>query len=404
MNQLVQFDPNHDDLVADMSFDLYGNRLCTVSSDHTIKVWQLNQVTHRWQLTASWKGHDSSLTKVSWAHPEFGNLIATGAFDRTIKIWQQPRQAAATGVAGPEAAINNGLAMANHGSGPGLGGMVTDANVNAWNLVVAKRDAQGMITDLSFAPHFLGLMLAVASSDGMVRVYETGSPVKIDNWTLLSEIDVHCLPTFAPRVEERLQGKPRSPDGGAETGLTGNVLTDTRMAPFREHRYNVCLTWCPSRFLTHTMAVGCGRAKDAKIYRYVGGRWVVYEVLSGHTDEIHSISWAPQVGRSYHLVATACKDQYVRIYRVDVSYGNLDLDGSKDLMEEYEAASANLQLHATLVASFNNHNAEVWTVAWNVTGTVLSSSGDDGKVRLWKATATGEWRAMETISTDQGNE
>ena len=28
--------------------------------------------------------------------------------------------------------------------------------------------------------------------------------------------------------------------------------------------------------------------------------------------------------------------------------------------------------------------SQVWKVEWNVTGTVLSSSGDDGKVRLWK--------------------
>lgn len=27
---------------------------------------------------------------------------------------------------------------------------------------------------------------------------------------------------------------------------------------------------------------------------------------------------------------------------------------------------------------------QVWRVSWNVTGTVLSSSGDDGCVRLWK--------------------
>ena len=27
---------------------------------------------------------------------------------------------------------------------------------------------------------------------------------------------------------------------------------------------------------------------------------------------------------------------------------------------------------------------QVWRVSWNITGTVLSSSGDDGCVRLWK--------------------
>lgn len=37
-----------------------------------------------------------------------------------------------------------------------------------------------------------------------------------------------------------------------------------------------------------------------------------------------------------------------------------------------------------IVAQFDNHNSQVWRVSWNITGTVLASSGDDGCVRLWK--------------------
>lgn len=29
---------------------------------------------------------------------------------------------------------------------------------------------------------------------------------------------------------------------------------------------------------------------------------------------------------------------------------------------------------------------KVWRVEWNLTGTILSSTGDDGRVRLWKGT------------------
>lgn len=36
------------------------------------------------------------------------------------------------------------------------------------------------------------------------------------------------------------------------------------------------------------------------------------------------------------------------------------------------------------VAQFEEHNSTVWRVCWNITGTILASSGDDGFVRLWK--------------------
>ncbi|KAJ1972393.1 epoxide hydrolase, soluble (sEH) [Dimargaris xerosporica] len=371
MSQLVQFDPKHTDLIADVSFDLYGQRLCTVGSDHIVKIWQLNGDKNQWQLTSSWKGHDSSVTKVSWAHPEFGNLIATGSFDRTVKVWQESREDV------PQ-------------SGLGGAALEADANINPWLLVVSKKDAQGMIVDLEFAPHYVGLQLAVASSDGVIRIYETGSPVKFDTWTLVSEIDINSPPVFAPYLA----------DAKSKAAAPLDLYATTAMASAN----SICLSWCPSRFLPNMMVVGCGRDKDAKIYRYVGGRWMVYEVLGNHEDIIHNVSWAPQVGRSYHLIATACKDHYVRIYRVDYSFGAIDLGDSKDLEEEYESASASLKLKATLIASFEDHHSEVWSVSWNVTGTILSSSGDDGRVRLWKATSTGEWRETETISTDQDPE
>lgn len=43
-------------------------------------------------------------------------------------------------------------------------------------------------------------------------------------------------------------------------------------------------------------------------------------------------------------------------------------------------------------AHFEHQGAQVWRVEWNVTGTILASSGDDGCVRLWK----GEWTFLTT--------
>lgn len=36
----------------------------------------------------------------------------------------------------------------------------------------------------------------------------------------------------------------------------------------------------------------------------------------GHQDDVNDVAWAPNMGRSYHLVATACKDKFVRIWKL----------------------------------------------------------------------------------------
>ena len=46
--------------------------------------------------------------------------------------------------------------------------------------------------------------------------------------------------------------------------------------------------------------------------------------------------------------------------------------------------NASTKLKVRTVAHCTDHNSTVWRVAWNVTGTILASSGDDGCVRLWK--------------------
>ncbi|THH01159.1 hypothetical protein EW026_g1472 [Hermanssonia centrifuga] len=53
---------------------------------------------------------------------------------------------------------------------------------------------------------------------------------------------------------------------------------------------------------------------------------------------------------------------------------------------------------------FDDHKSTVGRVEWNITGTVLSSAGNDGRVRLWKATAGNVWRPAGHISLEQAEE
>ena len=41
MDALYQFQPGHEDLVHDLAYDFFGQRLATCSSDQRIKVWEV---------------------------------------------------------------------------------------------------------------------------------------------------------------------------------------------------------------------------------------------------------------------------------------------------------------------------------------------------------------------------
>ena len=57
-----------------------------------------------------------------------------------------------------------------------------------------------------------------------------------------------------------------------------------------------------------------------------------------------------------------------------------------------------------LMAQFEHKGAtgtDVMKVEWNITGTVLSSCGDDGRIRIWKEDHLGKWRQHFALSAEQ---
>jgi WD40 repeat protein len=90
---------------------------------------------------------------------------------------------------------------------------------------------------------------------------------------------------------------------------------------------SVC--WNPSILDPQTLVVGChyDPKKDNKndliqIYAYSDQKkeYTFMHYLTGHTDTVTDCQWAPQFGRSFHLIASCSLDKTLRIYRVDLQY------------------------------------------------------------------------------------
>lgn len=208
----------------------------------------------------------------------------------------------------------------------------------------------------------------------------------MSQWTLMDEVTV----------------------GGTGTCESGGVQD-----PIQE---GYCLAWCHSRFSPPQLAIGSGPENTVKILRSdpnSPSHWVFKEILQGHESVIHAVAWAPNPGRSYELIATACKDRQIRIFKLSdhvpqadpivggASSGSIyfgspfgenhpavdsqqPINDTSSQIASSSVSEQQLSYHVSLVATLPDHRAEVWQVDFNILGTILASSGDDGKVRLYK--------------------
>jgi len=74
------------------------------------------------------------------------------------------------------------------------------------------------------------------------------------------------------------------------------------------------------------------------------------------------------------------------------------------LDEERIENSDDAKWTGSVVADFDHHKSAVGRVEWNITGTIISSAGNDGRIRLWKLTSGSIWRPAGNITVEQAEE
>ncbi|PBK68591.1 WD40 repeat-like protein [Armillaria solidipes] len=406
----------HADLVTDAAYDFYGLRLATCSLDQRIKIWQLDEQNGTWSAEDDWKAHDAAVSKVSWAHPEFGSIIASSSFDRTVKVWEQVLVSELNGAAASQA-------------GP---------SSSRWVEKGILHEARGTVRAVEFAPHHFGLKLATVASDNFLRIYECYESPSGTPWQLAEEIDVNTVPTssspsFLSRAHTAAVATPTQTSSSAEGApapliaqalLQQQSTSQTRPGiGNREADGGWCVSWCKDRYWGEVLATSCGVSGIVKIIQLSPSRRPATILVldpspaaqnstpsaepsatPGQTEAEHptpfaitSVAWAPSCGRSYHLIATGGRDGRVRIWKVKPSIEEPET-GDEDAVDSDEGN----RWSATIVADFDQHKSSVGRVEWNITGTVLSSAGNDGRIRLWKATSGGSiWRPAGSIGVEQ---
>ncbi|EJD51087.1 WD40 repeat-like protein [Auricularia subglabra TFB-10046 SS5] len=373
----------HGDSITDAVYDHYGLHLATCSADNRIKIWALDESTGAWSLEDEWKAHDARVCSLSWAHPEHGVLLASGSFDTVVHVW------------GPR------------GSGNMAGSVSTDSDAYGpssparWRRLAELKEAKGTVRSVAFAPPYFGLKLATLATDGILRLYD-GLP-RGSSWMLKEELNMATFGAPPPAavvaatldgVTATLAGAPVPIIASTTSGTSTPGAVASAAAPRGAGRIEAdggwCVDWCSDRSSGLLLAVACGRSSAVRIVYFPPSKrprcilTLDRELPSSYS--ITTLAWAPALGRTHHRIATGGRDGHVRIWKI--SPPSADDDAGADRSP----------WNATLLADFDEHKAPLARVQWNCTGTVLSSSGLDGRVRLWKSSYSSVWRSMGYVT------
>lgn len=348
MVQPRALDSGHQDLISDVAFDHYGDRLATCACDHTVKIWDRSEDDSvPWRCVASWKAHVGAVWKVTWAHPEFGQVIATCSFDRTAAVWEEI-----------------------------VSDVTADHHQNTWVRRAALVDSRTSVSDVRFAPRSMGLQLATISSDGVVRIYEAADPMKLSSWSLEHELFARCSGSClswssSPSITSQLLAIGSDDPPSASSASQSN----------------------------HGSGGGNVTAARVLVYAYCRQARKWSKNVSTMSDRVHDLCFAPSMGRSFHLLAIASTE--VRI--VAISNTTRSGGGSGESAPASTAAAnagGTSSLEVRQVALLEDHRSAVWRLAWNITGSVLGTSGDDGQVRLWRANYLNDWKCVYKLVAD----
>ncbi|KAI1732113.1 nucleoporin SEH1 [Ditylenchus destructor] len=327
----------HQDTIHHVEFDFYGKRVATVSSDKVVCIW--DKTPTGWVKTAWWKKHGGAVWKARFAHPEYGQILATSSFDNTIQIFDKD--------------ATDSTEQISH-TGVHIGR--TDSS-NGWSRRRVLTESTSNITDIQFAPHYLGLRLAACTAAGKIMIWEADDIMALENWNI----------TFN----------------------------------FEASNYRLSsLTWSTNRYHPPLITASSDDADASSTEKLVMVKFntnmTSYKPLKDKmdfNDQVTYVSFGPSAGLTYHKLGIAAGNS-IYIYHLQVQ-GEDDSNGPRN------QASTDQEFSIKPYVKLENGNSQVVRISWNILGDVISAVYADGYVRLWKYTFSNKWALVSVVNPEE---
>ncbi|KAL8828057.1 MAG: hypothetical protein Q9191_002812 [Dirinaria sp. TL-2023a] len=371
-NGFTNIDGTSADIILSAAFNPSGNRIALASADHKIRVYDAGP-DNAWTSLDQWRGHDGEVLDVRWIGPTLGQAFGTIGGDNKFKLWRED----------PSQPLNGGRRFrcifsqspSNHL--PYVSLDIKTVKADAWVVLMAHDACLSLLE-----PTESGSLTAWKETDS---IYPFGQQPR----------------SAEPRYGLSLHQAERPCYDAVIAGLDANALSLAVSA-------------------THIIKVMRALKPDESGYRF-------YEMLEIVTDAslINDLAWAPGCIRPYDYIAAACDDGSVHLFEITTPHeGNSEsgglprssgsevaragiqatmskntpsgigagLAGASRAAARDSSGSARIKHEWKALAKLQPDNSgPVWKVRWMHDGSTLVSTGDSGKVHLWRQNIKGDF-------------
>lgn len=349
-------------------------------------------------------------TQLQWLPPTIHpNLIASISMDGMFKLW----------VEDPTLAPLKGRRFNSISNQP------------VWKIRSAPR-APFLSFSIRHDPENRHTYLALLNRNAMLTVYENEEPENMTNWAEIDRFSVCENPArgeetaFKVSFDPNLEPCYNAIREGVPRDSLGIIVASM----------NTATIW-RTKEISHAVSLGSSSSKE----------FYLAAELKGHRGLVRDVAWAPGSIRGFDIVATACKDGFVRVFEVTTPMkggrGSSGKDFSSSKIRESEATLAQklvesggprnspsgigAGLAGAKVGSSGSQQQEsqgqagqvahvvkevskldvnrtpVWRVNFDDDGQLLGSTGDDGKLILWRREPSGVWSKSSELAMNRSS-
>ncbi|KAG9247784.1 WD40-repeat-containing domain protein [Calycina marina] len=397
---LLQY--GHRDMAEAVSFNYYGDRFASSSVDGKIKVYNRHK-DGTWNLSDTWGAHTAQILEIHWLPPSIHpNLLASIGTDGKFKLW----------VEDATIAPGKGRRFNQHNNTP------------VWELRSPPR-APFLSFSIKHNCETRHTYLALIKRNAELTIYENDRPENLDSWTEIDSVKVCEKPvrgeetTFKVGFDPNLSPCYNAIHMGVSKDALGLIVASMER-----------VTIWRTKEVAHNVSLGSSTSKE--LYMAIE--------LKGHRGLIRDVAWAPGNPRGYDIVATACKDGFVRVFQITTptmdgrqltskdyarpielgvapasrSSGNgarnpsgigSGLAGARTSMgnrQESDGKMGEVVHAAKEVSKLDANRNPVWRVDFDEDGQLLGSTGDDGKLMLYRREPNGVWSRSAELALIRG--